>query len=112
MLILCKSGDKMKYFLDTTGTIPDGVGFKQYGLLHIVWLVIFIATLIIVSRIYKKSDSIKRDKIRKIVAWLIVADEIWKMFFLTIGGRYKWEYLPLHLCSINIFIIAYFLKFV
>ena len=79
MLILGKSGDKMKYFLDTTGTIPDSVGFKQYGLLHIVWLVIFIATLIIVSRIYKKSDSIKRDKIRKIVAGLIVFDEIWKI---------------------------------
>ena len=107
MLIFYKSGDKMKYFLDTTGTIPDGVGFKQYGPLHIVWLIIFIATLIIVSRIYKKSDSIKRDKIRKIVAGLIVFDEIWKMFFLTIGGRYEWEYLPLHLCSINIFIIAY-----
>ena len=72
-----------------------------------MWLVIFIATLIIVSRIYKKSDSIKRDKIRKIVAWLIVADEIWKMFFLTIGGRYIWEYLPFHLCSVNIFLILW-----
>ncbi|MBQ7085848.1 MAG: YwaF family protein [Clostridia bacterium] len=97
----------MKYFLDTTGTIPKGVGFSQYGLLHIVWLVIFLATLVIVSRIYKKSDSEKRAKIRKIVAWLIVADEIWKMFFLTIGGRYEWEYLPFHLCSVNIFLILW-----
>lgn len=97
----------MKYFLDTTGTIPDGVGFSQYGLLHIVWLVIFVATLITVSRIYKKSDGEKRAKIRKIVAWLIVADEIWKMFFLTIGGRYIWEYLPFHLCSVNIFLILW-----
>ena len=97
----------MKYFLDTTGTIPKGVGFSQYGLLHIVWLAIFVATLVIVSRIYKKSDSEKRVKIRKIVAWLIVADEIWKMFFLAIGGRYEWEYLPFHLCSVNIFLILW-----
>ena len=36
----------MKYFLDTTGTIPKGVGFSQYGLLHIVWLAIFVATML------------------------------------------------------------------
>lgn len=40
------------------------------------------------------------------MAAAIVLDEIWKMFWLTVGGRYLPDYLPLHLCSINIILIA------
>lgn len=29
------------------------------------------------------------------------------MFWLIVGGNYLWTYLPLHLCSINIFVIAF-----
>lgn len=39
-------------------------------------------------------------------SWLIIADELFKMAMLTVGGRYLPDYLPLHLCSINIFVIA------
>ncbi|MBR5265650.1 MAG: TIGR02206 family membrane protein [Clostridia bacterium] len=97
----------MKYFLDTTETIADGVGFSQFGILHIVWMIIAAVTIIAVSRIYKSTDSVKRAKIRKIMAGLIIFDEIWKMFFLAVGGRYIYDYLPFHLCSVNIFLIAW-----
>ena len=97
----------MKYFLDTTETIADGVGFSQFGILHIVWMIIAAVTIIAVSRIYKSTDSVKRAKIRKIMAGLIIFDEIWKMFFLAVGGRYVYDYLPFHLCSVNIFLIAW-----
>ena len=78
----------MKYFLDTTGTIPDNVGFAHYDALHITWLV-------------------AASKTRKALAAALILDELWKMFWLTVGHRYELEYLPFHLCSINIFIIAY-----
>ena len=97
----------MQYFLDTTGTIVDGVGFSQFGILHIVWMIVAAVTIIGVSRIYKAADNVKRAKIRIIVAGLVIFDEIWKMFFLAIGGRYTYSYLPFHLCSVNIFLIAW-----
>lgn len=34
------------------------------------------------------------------------ADEAFKQIGLQIGGNFNWDYLPLHLCSINIFLIA------
>lgn len=96
----------MEYFLETTDTIESGVGFAHYSMLHIVWLVLALLTFIFVTKAYCKKDEQTKAKWRKTIALLIVADELWKMFWLTVGGNYTFDYLPLHLCSINIIFIA------
>ena len=96
----------MKYFLETTDTIEAGVGFSQYGAVHIAWLAIALGTFVLVTRAYAKKDEAAKAKWRKVIALLIVADELWKMVWLTVGGNYTFDYLPLHLCSINIILIA------
>ena len=96
----------MEYFLDTVDTIEEGVGFDFYGPLHLAWLAFFFIVVILCCRAYRKRDAQTRAKWRKIVASLVVADELWKMFWLTVGGNYTFDYLPLHLCSINIILIA------
>lgn len=97
----------MQYFLDTTGTIPEGVGFEHFSPLHIGWLIFAVVFITTISLIYHRQNAEDRRKTRKFLAALLVADELWKMFWLTVGGRYEIQYLPLHLCSINIFLIAY-----
>lgn len=97
----------MEYFLDTVETIPDGVGWEYFSGLHVCWLAAFILFAVWMSLYYRKSAAEKRAKIRKIISGFIILDELFKMAMLIIGGRYMWGYLPLHLCSINIFIIAY-----
>ena len=97
----------MNYFLDTTETIPSGAGFSAYGGLHLIWIAVFIATVVINCVLYHKLSTSGRILWRKIVATLIILDEMFKMLMLTIGGRYTLSYLPLHLCSINIFIIVF-----
>jgi len=97
----------MKYFLDTVETIENGVGFSHYDLLHISWLIFFLVIVVLNCHYYKKADTKVRSQWRKIVSLLIVADEIFKMTMLALGGNYTLDYLPLHLCSINIFFIAY-----
>jgi len=92
--------------MDTTDTIADGVGFSQYGLLHIVWLAVFVIVVVGNCLWYRKMNTLARDRWKKVVAVLLVIDEIYKVVFLIAGGRYTASYLPLHLCSINIFIIA------
>ena len=96
----------MKYFLDTVDTIPDGVGFAHFGRLHILWLVATLLATILCCVWYKRATAEKRNIWKKAIAILIVLDEIFKMVMLTIGGRYTVGYLPLHLCSINIFVVA------
>lgn len=95
------------YLFETADTIVEGVGFNYFDLTHIFWLFIFVVYAIYMSLKYKKSNPNERLRLRKKMALAIVLDEIFKIIVLCIGGNYGVEYLPLHLCSINIFIIAY-----
>lgn len=95
------------YWFETADTIIDGVGFNYFDATHIFWIVACVLFVIFSSFIYSRSNPVKRDKIRKGFAIAIILDELFKIFVLSVGGNYGVEYLPLHLCSINIFIIAY-----
>ena len=97
----------MQYFLDATETIPSGVGWAHYDATHLLWLAAMVLIIALNCLLYRRLGEKGRARWKKIVALLIVADELFKMVMLTIGGRYEVDYLPLHLCSINIFLIAF-----
>ena len=94
-------------FLDTVETIKDGCGFSLFGKTHLIWLFAFVVSAIAIPLIYRKLSTKARNIMRITVAALILLDEAWKWVFLFIGGRYEHSYLPLHLCSINVFLVAF-----
>lgn len=96
----------MSYFLDTVGTIPDGVGFKTFQGLHIGWLVTALLATVLCSIWYRRMTRLGKSIWRKVVAILLLLDEAFKVVMLCIAGQYSCSYLPLHLCSINIMVIA------
>ncbi len=96
----------MEHFLDTTETIGENLGFSLFGDLHIAWLCVLVAVVLINIFLYRWLPPDKRACWRKVIAWMLIADELFKMAILFLGGNYQVSYLPLHLCSINIFIIA------
>lgn len=96
----------MKYFLDTTGTIESGVGFSHFGGLHLIWLVLFAVVTVVNGIWYRKLTDSGKERWRKVVAILLLVDEVFKDVMLIVGGRFEPDYLPLHLCSINIILIA------
>ena len=95
----------MEYFLDTTDSVVDGLGFSHYDGTHIAWLTIFAIVVVLNALLYHRLSRRGQDIWNKTVAWLIVLDEVFKVVMLIAGGRYTLSYLPLHLCSINIFVI-------
>ena len=97
----------MRYFLDTVDTVPEGVGFSHFDMLHLGWLALFAITVVVCCIWYRKMGTKGRKLWKKTVALLIVLDEVFKMAMLFVGNRYTLGYLPLHLCSINIFIITF-----
>lgn len=97
----------MEHFLDTVETIPSGLGFSLFSPLHLIWLTIGLIVILLSCRFYRRADTTGRARWRKTAAALLVADELFKMIMLTIGGNYMLKYLPFHLCSINIFLIAF-----
>lgn len=93
-------------FLDTVETIKDGAGFSLFGATHLIWIGAFIIAAISLSLMYRSLSTKARNVMRIAVAALILLDEVWKWVFLFIGNRYEHSYLPLHLCSINVFLVA------
>lgn len=96
----------MQYFLDTIETIPEGQGFSSFGPVHLAWLAGFVVFAIACSLFYRNSSQARRKHIRWLFAALLLADEAFKIVCLLVGGNYRASYLPLHMCSINIFLIA------
>lgn len=92
--------------MDTIETIPNGVGFTHFGSLHLCWIIAGTVLVILNCIWYRRADRRQRKLWRFVVAGLIVMDELFKVVMLCVGGRYNLSYLPLHLCSINIFLIG------
>ena len=97
----------MEYFLHTSDTIPKGLGFSHYSTQHLVWLVAFVIFTVAFCLVYRRlSDEGAKRIFRRVFAGVILFDEAWKWFWLILGGNWTVDYLPLHLCSINIIMIA------
>lgn len=96
----------MEHFLDTIETIGEGYGFPLFGAQHLATLALFVGFTALCCRVYGAAGEEKRARMRKLFAALLLADELFKHAGLLIGGNFEWSYLPLHLCSINIFLIA------
>lgn len=96
----------MEFFLETKETIGKGHGFSHFDRLHLIWLAVFVLAVAVNCIWYRKLTEKGRERWKKTAALLIIADELFKMAMLFIGGRYTPDYLPLHLCSINVFTVA------
>lgn len=97
----------MEHFWKTVEVIPEGIGFPHYGTLHLCWLAAFVVVLLLNCILYRRLDEKGRKIWRIVVAALLVLDEVYKQIPLFVNGLFTLEYLPLHLCSINIFVIAF-----
>lgn len=96
----------MEHFWDTIETIGAGYGFSLFGARHLATLALFVGFAALSCKLYKEADEKKRAGLRKLFAVLLLMDEAFKQIGLQIGGNFDASYLPLYLCSINIFLIA------
>ena len=102
-------GEKtMKYFCETVETIKKGVGFAHYDLTHILWLVALAVVCVGCCLLYRRLGERGKKIMRWVMVGLVLADEVWKMAWLFALDLYIPKYLPLHLCSINIFLLLFF----
>ncbi len=97
----------MNPFLATKANIPEGYGHALFSIPHILTLIFSAVLIYIASRFYRNSDEKKRTVIKRTIAFLLIADELVKDVNAILTGQWEWSLLPLHLCSVNIFIILY-----
>lgn len=86
----------------------DVVGFEMYGAVHIFWLVLCVVLCAAGSFFYRRSG----EKTRRAVLWSIVgilaAFEIVQDIVMPLTGQWEWQFLPLQLCSINLFVCLWY----
>lgn len=91
---------------DTEETIPEGEGFELFGLCHILWLLCAVLTCAVLCVVYHKAPDLIRGRILRIVAALILADELLKHVMLAVSGDWELDDLPFHLYGIQVFVCA------
>ncbi len=96
----------MEHFFESSDTIGKGLGFSHFDALHIGWLVGFLVFSAACCLLYRRLSPRARCVMRRVFAALLVADELFKIIGLASHGNYTVDYLPLHLCSVNIFLIV------
>jgi len=91
----------------TEETISAGQGFLRFGACHLGWLAAFVLFVLFGCILYRRLDVRGRRRMRIVLAGALIVDELLKMAVLLIGGTWLPRYLPVHLCSINIFVIGW-----
>ena len=100
--------DIFQYLFYSADNIPEGVGFSLFSLGHLIWLGCIAVLIAWVCGRYRRCDENGRQKMRRGVSALLIADELLKITVLSAIGYYDASYLPLHLCSINIFVCLWY----
>lgn len=90
-----------------TKLYPDEVNFEHFSPEHFVVMGICAAIIAAAIIFYRRLDQKGRDKFIKFLALALIADELWKHIGCLATGQWNPEYLPFHLCSINLFICCW-----
>lgn len=97
----------MSYFWYTEETIPEGMGFAHFGTVHICMMAAVLLASVLGSIFYRKLSPAGRSTFCKTVGVLMMVDEFFKDISLIVLGLWTPEYLPLHLCNINLFVVTF-----
>ena len=83
---------------------PGYQGYPLFGAVHWAELAAVTVCIVLAARWYRRSPEKTRRKMLWAVTGLLLADEAALLIAMLATGQWDWSYLPLHLCSIHIFL--------
>ncbi len=99
----------MSEFWYTVYTMKEKYGddyqaFSLFSSTHIFWLVLCVGLCIVVASFYRKASEERRQTYLRVLSLLILITEGSRQLMIIVTGQWQPETLPLHFCSINIFV--------
>lgn len=94
----------MAYFWKQYEELPAGIGYGRFGLQHFMTLFVLFLLITAALIIFEKQDEKPRQRILAVIPPLMIMLECLKDSFLLYKGCFGVGYLPLHLCSLGIFV--------
>ncbi len=95
------------WYTSQTMRALKGETYRSFELLsptHLFWLAITLLAVIWAFTWFRKQDEKTKTKAYRILTALLLADEIFKYVVTLATGQFEWQFLPFHLCSINLFV--------
>ncbi len=94
----------MRYFWKEQADIPAGMGYPLFGAVHILSTGITLLLVFCGIKTCLRLEAPGRNKVLKTIPVLMLFMEIFKDGFLLRVHRFSLGFLPLHVCSIGIFV--------
>lgn len=95
------------FWTKTTYRQVYGEDFSSFRLLDITHISMLLAAAVIIVSVilfFKRSDGKVRKKITAALTALLLFDEALKYIYTLLTGQFEPQFLPFHLCSVNIFV--------
>ena len=87
--------------------LPAGVGIRWLGKEHILWLLIAAAITLLLCIAFARASERGKRMIRRVVCVLILLCEANRQLCLLSAGVWGVYTLPLHLCSMSVFVVLW-----
>lgn len=84
--------------------LPEGIGYGRFSPQHWATLILCAALILLAIWIFRKRSEVHRNRIIKGIPWIMIGLECFKDLFLLQAGHFGVGYLPLHLCSLGVFL--------
>ena len=91
------------YFWKQYEDLPKGLGYMRFSAEHIITLTILGALIVLAVWLLTRKSS-RLAAAMRIIPWIMVCLELFKDAFLVRAGHFGVGYLPLHLCSLGVFV--------
>ena len=96
------------YTRDTMARLnPDYLRYEHFSITHLLIFAVSLAIIILTVYLFKKCSEEKRIVFIRTVAVLLILNELACHVAAIATNQWEWSLLPLHLCSINVFVCAY-----
>ena len=94
----------LEYFWKQQDDIPAGMGYPLFGIAHLLSVVITLLLLICLIFLIRRQEDKRQRRFLKVLPLVMLGMEAIKDSFLVSVHRFGIGYLPLHICSIGIFV--------
>jgi hypothetical integral membrane protein (TIGR02206 family) len=90
-------------FWTHSSELPEGVGTPNFGAIHLTWLLCSLAIIVITVLILRKAGKPISNRVQRVLIIFVAVLEVSRWIWAAIIDHYTIvEMLPLHLCSLSI----------
>ncbi len=87
--------------------IPEGRGYPLFGVAHILSVAITLACVAAIAVGFVRMDDRKQRRFLKLLPVVMAGLEVLKDIVLALNHRFGLGYLPLHMCSVGMFVFFF-----